>query len=151
MSAKRVWRYPPLVPDPERPGKFLCRGCKGKVPKGRRTWCSDACYEKHCWFNVTERVWARDKGHCQRCHADLRHAPPYTVEFDHIVPLSEGGTNTDDNLRVLCRPCHVIVTAEWRRRKAEARERKQERVRIRARRPEIIRRQSIPLFSGGAK
>lgn len=42
-------------------------------------------------------------------------------EADHIVPIAEGGPATRDNLRVLCRPCHVRVTAEMRARLAAKR------------------------------
>lgn len=28
------------------------------------------------------------------------------LEVDHIVPLSRGGTNDIDNLRILCKSCH---------------------------------------------
>ncbi len=31
---------------------------------------------------------------------------------DHIVPLALGGTDTDDNIRCLCEPCHTKRTAE---------------------------------------
>lgn len=31
---------------------------------------------------------------------------------DHIVPLALGGTDTDDNTRNLCEPCHTKRTAE---------------------------------------
>lgn len=31
---------------------------------------------------------------------------------DHIIPLAQGGTDTDDNIRCLCQPCHEIRTAE---------------------------------------
>lgn len=31
---------------------------------------------------------------------------------DHIKPLALGGTDTDDNIRCLCAPCHDDVTAE---------------------------------------
>ncbi len=30
---------------------------------------------------------------------------------DHIIPLSQGGTDTDDNIQCLCQPCHDIKTA----------------------------------------
>lgn len=36
------------------------------------------------------------------------------------VPFSEGGPTTLENMRTLCRPCHVEVTAMWRKAKAEA-------------------------------
>lgn len=31
---------------------------------------------------------------------------------DHIVPLSQGGPDTDDNIRCLCADCHTIRTRE---------------------------------------
>lgn len=31
---------------------------------------------------------------------------------DHIVPLALGGTDTDDNIRCLCQPCHEDGTRE---------------------------------------
>lgn len=45
-------------------------------------------------------------------------------EADHIVPIAEGGSATRDNLRVLCRPCHVRVTAAMRARLAAKRKEK---------------------------
>lgn len=32
------------------------------------------------------------------------------VEWDHVVPLSKGGLDTDANGQPLCRPCHVEKT-----------------------------------------
>lgn len=32
-------------------------------------------------------------------------------EVDHIVPLSQGGSNSFDNLQSLCKTCHSIKTA----------------------------------------
>lgn len=31
---------------------------------------------------------------------------------DHITPLAKGGSDTDDNIRCLCKPCHEKRTAE---------------------------------------
>jgi len=36
---------------------------------------------------------------------------PSTVP-DHIVPLSRGGSDTDENIRCLCDECHRLRTAE---------------------------------------
>lgn len=36
---------------------------------------------------------------------------PSTVP-DHIEPLSQGGADTDDNIRCLCDPCHKRRTEE---------------------------------------
>lgn len=34
------------------------------------------------------------------------------TRVDHIVPLSKGGPDTDENTRNLCEPCHEKRTAE---------------------------------------
>ncbi|MBD3817910.1 MAG: HNH endonuclease [Brevundimonas diminuta] len=31
---------------------------------------------------------------------------------DHIIPLSQNGPDTDDNIRCLCADCHTIRTRE---------------------------------------
>jgi 5-methylcytosine-specific restriction protein A len=31
---------------------------------------------------------------------------------DHIVPLTKGGDDTDDNIQCLCQPCHDEKTAQ---------------------------------------
>lgn len=36
------------------------------------------------------------------------------VELDHVVPLHKGGSNDDDNLQGLCRPCHSAKSAQER-------------------------------------
>lgn len=53
------------------------------------------------------------------------------TEVDHIIPLSRGGLDTDDNVRCLCRDCHKMRTnGQWARGKLEeirARQRKDRR------------------------
>lgn len=46
---------------------------------------------------------------------------PRPVEYDHIVPFSEGGLTVLENIRTLCHDCHVRVTSDWRWRKANER------------------------------
>ena len=45
-------------------------------------------------------VWQRDKGHCVRCNSNER------LEFDHIIPVAEGGSNTERNIQLLCETCN---------------------------------------------
>lgn len=45
-------------------------------------------------------VWRRDKGQCVRCGSRER------LEFDHIIPLVAGGSNTERNIQLLCEPCN---------------------------------------------
>lgn len=50
--------------------------------------------------NVQIFVWNRDKGKCVKCGSSAN------LEFDHIVPLSKGGSNTARNVQLLCEKCN---------------------------------------------
>lgn len=43
-------------------------------------------------------------------------------EVDHIIAVNDGGTDEPSNLRLLCVPCHKLVTADQRARWALARQ-----------------------------
>jgi 5-methylcytosine-specific restriction endonuclease McrA len=45
-------------------------------------------------------VWQRDKGQCAKCGSRER------LEFDHIIPLAAGGSNTERNIQLLCEACN---------------------------------------------
>jgi 5-methylcytosine-specific restriction endonuclease McrA len=64
---------------------------------------------RELWTQIRATVWARDRACC--CGPYCIDAPPLRLEvahIDHIVPLAKGGTNHLDNLRTLCRRCHVL-------------------------------------------
>lgn len=44
-------------------------------------------------------VWQRDKGRCVACNSNQN------LEFNYITPISEGGSNTDLNIQLLCELC----------------------------------------------
>jgi 5-methylcytosine-specific restriction endonuclease McrA len=44
-------------------------------------------------------VWRRDRGTCVRCGGQE------SVWFDYIVPVWEGGSITEQNLRLMCQGC----------------------------------------------
>jgi tetratricopeptide (TPR) repeat protein len=51
-------------------------------------------------LEVQQRVWQRDQGCCVRCGSQDR------LEYDHIIPLARGGSNTERNLQLLCESCN---------------------------------------------
>ena len=56
-------------------------------------------------LHVRAAVWYRDRGLCDECPQE--HQRSAAIHLDHIKPWSAGGTDTTDNLRVLCEPHNV--------------------------------------------
>lgn len=50
-------------------------------------------------------VWRRDKGQCVKCGSRER------LEFDHIIPVVAGGSNTERNIQLLCESCNRSKSA----------------------------------------
>jgi 5-methylcytosine-specific restriction endonuclease McrA len=45
-------------------------------------------------------VWQRDQGKCVKCGGAEK------LEFDHIIPIAKGGSNTERNIQLLCEQCN---------------------------------------------
>ncbi len=54
-------------------------------------------------FGVKMRVVRRDNYTCQHCGIHLRDDE---VEFDHIIPVSKGGSSEEHNIRLTCFDCN---------------------------------------------
>jgi hypothetical protein len=55
--------------------------------------------------HVRREVWRRDGGSCVKCGSRRN------LEFDHIVPVSRGGSNTARNIELLCETCNRSKSA----------------------------------------
>jgi len=49
---------------------------------------------------VKKIVYERDRGRCAEC------GRKENLEFDHIIPVSEGGSSTENNIQILCLACN---------------------------------------------
>lgn len=65
----------------------------GSVPRGStpRTRIPD---------DVKQYVMKRDSGLCQGCGSTEE------IQYDHIIPVSRGGSSNVENLQILCGPCN---------------------------------------------
>lgn len=74
------------------------------------------CYPKitALAFHYRTHVFRRDHGTCQLCQKAFIETMS-GWEIDHIIPMSHGGEHKWDNLRLLCRTCHLGETAKARR------------------------------------
>ena len=71
----------------------------------KRLYDSDAAKEaKHKREPIPEdvriAVWRRDQGKCVQCDSNE------SLEYDHIIPVSKGGSDTVRNIQLLCETCN---------------------------------------------
>lgn len=56
--------------------------------------------------SVQHEVWRRDEGKCVMCGSRNK------LEFDHIIPVAKGGSNTARNVQLLCESCNRSKAAK---------------------------------------
>ncbi|GEM_PF-1676159 len=78
----------------------------------------DGCFDENNHIKRTKyipewlkrAVFYRDRGRCQHCGKDLSGqlmvADDGELQFDHIIPLENGGTNDATNFQLLCNQCN---------------------------------------------
>ena len=106
-----------------KPPSWCAKCCKphsGPCPK-RVVWVKVAAVKKKSgrggrpWRRKRERVFNRDMFLCQihKRKGELvgveLHGPRAGV-CDHVIPLSEGGTDDEENLQTICQACDKVKT-----------------------------------------
>jgi len=62
---------------------------------------------------VKRSVWERAHGRCEyRAENGARCEARYSLEYDHVTPVSLGGLSNKDNLRVYCRQHNVLAATQ---------------------------------------
>lgn len=106
-----------------------CRkvGCPGKTV-AKHGYCPDCEHLANNWKDNKHRhkrvrgrrgqanrmaVLKRDKGLCVKCLEAGRTVA--ATEVDHIIPLSQGGTDEVSNKQSLCHECHLEKTTQDRK------------------------------------
>lgn len=83
-----------------------CNGCLADRSKRRNNAKQARKSRKAKRNNIgkgkRERIYARDGWACLKCGNDT----VGYLSLDHIVPIADGGSNSDDNLQTLCKTCN---------------------------------------------
>lgn len=91
-------------------GRGLCRKCGEEVPQGRRSYCSNECYE--AWLMMTssqykrKAVYARDRGVCSGCGID-------TNALKQAQPKQPSGPLSPDDYRHAMQAYRTARDAYW--------------------------------------
>ena len=60
------------------------------------------------WHKARKRILSRDHYKCVACDVSVG----LSGQVDHIIPVSKGGKDADDNLQTLCIKCHSVKTSK---------------------------------------
>ena len=93
-----------LVPAGERycPTHDTGRWPTKNIPKSRS---ADAK-----WKKTVKRILNRDSHQCRIRFVGI--CIGLASEVDHIIPVTQGGSDHDSNLESACRPCHLAKTSD---------------------------------------
>ena len=93
------WTLMSLSPN-DRAATYKCDYCKHKFLATHIGVDRGSHRRENLSQRVRDEVWRRDGGTCQRCGSREK------LEFDHIIPVSKGGSNTARNIELLCEKCN---------------------------------------------
>lgn len=93
------WRKRAYARLAARDGEICCEcGCRGGT-----IWRRAGCWSGDQWG---DDAWERFRYTAVN--------PSSNLEVEHVIPLSEGGANDDNNLRLMCTACHKRKTSAER-------------------------------------
>jgi 5-methylcytosine-specific restriction enzyme A len=90
---------PPVLDPPE-----------GEAPPGMTTSRTGTTTYLHARTRAIRKARADGVTHCPLCGVQLDYRTPLrpdSAETDHVVRAKDGGPDTADNLRVVCRDCNI--------------------------------------------
>ncbi len=67
---------------------------------------SEGGVDRYVPSSIKVAVWRRDNGKCIQCGSREK------LEYDHIIPISKGGSNTERNVQLLCEKCNRQKSAK---------------------------------------
>jgi hypothetical protein len=63
------------------------------------------------WVDLRARIRRQAGNRCGYCQAHQDYVP-WTLEIEHIIPLSKGGSDSEDNLWLACHTCNLYKGAK---------------------------------------
>lgn len=89
-------------------GQRYCQECEQPWKTSHPTRNSRSADAK--WRKTVKFVLNRDRRQCQIRYVGTCFGP--ASEVDHIIPVSQGGTDHPSNLQAVCRPCHLAKSSD---------------------------------------
>lgn len=90
-------------------GVRYCAECdqpwKSTGPPTRSSRSADAR-----WRRLTKQILKRDNHQCQIRYVGI--CTGRATEVDHIIPVTQGGTDHPSNLQAACRECHLAKSSD---------------------------------------
>jgi 5-methylcytosine-specific restriction endonuclease McrA len=98
--------------------KEVCSGCGYDAASATREWWAEQAeidklfrYRSPAWTPTTPEPDNRE--YRRRFKEWQGKGRPRKIEYDHVIPFSEGGLTILENIRSLCEVCHRQRTRDW--------------------------------------